>query len=111
MSPAGGYLWTIARALEASEAGCMYREAIDYHQFDIMGDRGHVVYACWREDGLVYVGQRKNFDERISEHLAAGWKLRKWKVLANNLTQREAEALEPKFARRFRLAGYRVYSR
>ena len=89
----------------------MYRKDIDYHQFDIMGNRGHVVYACLRKDGCVYVGQTKHFHDRISEHLAAGWKLRKWKVLKGNLTRREAEALELKLAKRYCRAGFRVYWR
>jgi hypothetical protein len=84
---------------------------IDYHQFDIMGDRGHVVCSCELQDRCIYVGQTKHFHDRISEHLSAGWKLRKWTVLASNLTRREAEALEPVFAKLYHRAGFRVYWR
>jgi hypothetical protein len=87
----------------------MYREKIDYHQFDIMGDRGHVVYSCELPGRRIYVGQTKHFHDRIREHLSAGWKLRNWKVLAGNRTRREAQALEPLFAELYRLAGFHVY--
>jgi hypothetical protein len=106
MSPASSYLRTIAQAREIGKAGCMYRGKLDYHQFDIMGDRGHVVYSCELPGPHIYVGQIKHFHDRISEHLAAGWNLRRWMVLASNLTRRQAESLEPVFAELYRRARF-----
>jgi len=89
----------------------MYRWEIDYPHFEIVGDRGHVVYSYLLEGGHIYVGQTKRFHHRITEHLSDGWEIRKWQVLAGNLTRRQAEALELAFAKFYCKAGFRVYWR
>jgi predicted GIY-YIG superfamily endonuclease len=82
----------------------MNRNWLQYRRYDIMGDRGHVVYAILlaAQNGrrFVYVGQTKHFHDRVSEHMAGevpmtrGFKVLGWRVLKGNLTRAEAEQWE-----------------
>lgn len=82
----------------------MNRNAPQYRRYDIMGDRGHVVYAILLsgQNGrkCVYVGQTKHFHDRISQHKAGqvpmtkDFKVLDWRILKGSLTRAEAERWE-----------------
>ena len=82
----------------------MNHKKLQYQRFDIMGSRGHVVYAILLSDQggrkCVYIGQTKQFHDRISQHKAGevlmtrGYKVFDWRVLKGSLTRAEAERWE-----------------
>jgi predicted GIY-YIG superfamily endonuclease len=82
----------------------MHPKKLQYRRFDIMGDRGYVVYDILLLDQNgrkgIYVGQTKQFHDRMSQHKAGevpmtrGFKVLDWRILAGSLTRAEAERWE-----------------
>lgn len=100
----------------------MNSKRLQYRWFDIMGDRGHVVYAILLSDQnsrrCVYVGQTKHFHDRISQHKAGevpmtrGFKVLDWLILKGSLTRAEAEQWEHYYLRlRYSRSGLPVFGR
>jgi predicted GIY-YIG superfamily endonuclease len=98
----------------------MNSKRLQYRRFDIMGDRGHVVYAILLSDQnsrrCVYVGQTKHFHDRISEHksgevsMTRGFKVLDWRILKGSLTRSEAEQWEHYYLRlRYSRSGLPVF--
>jgi predicted GIY-YIG superfamily endonuclease len=100
----------------------MNRKRLQYRRFDIMGDRGHVVYAILLSDQkgrkCVYVGQTKQFHDRMSQHkpgevsVTRGFQVLDWRILKGSLTRAEAEQREHYYLRlRHSRSGLRVFGR
>ena len=100
----------------------MNRNRLQYRRFDIMRDRGHVVYAILllAQNGrkCVYVGQTKRFHDRMSQHKAGevsmtrGFKVLDCMILKGSLTRAEAERWEDHYlSLRYSRSGLPVFGR